>query len=203
MEEPHDGADAGTGDPRRPLPSALRRAYDVISAGELAVGAVILAVLLVLVLVQTATRFLPMGGFVWSGELARFCLVWLTFGVSGVLMERDRHITLDVIDFAAEGRAVWLTRAFANAVVAVVCAAFVVESVAMITDDTAQTTPAMQLPLQLVYVIPFLGFALTALRAALAVIWRRPTPPSERTAPDGSQIHADEAAEAATGGSTA
>jgi TRAP-type C4-dicarboxylate transport system permease small subunit len=49
----------------------------------------------------------------------------------------------------------------------------------MITDDTGQASPAMELPLPLVYVIPLAGFVLTAVRAALAVVWR---PPAESSA---------------------
>jgi TRAP-type C4-dicarboxylate transport system permease small subunit len=161
-------------DPRRSPPPALRRVAAGISAAERFVGALILSILLLLVLVQTGVRFLPFGGWVWTGELARFCLVWLTFALSGYLMGRDGHITLELVDYVAGGRALWGVRAFANVVIAVICAGFAVESLAMITEDTGQASPAMELPLPLVYVIPLVGFVLTAVRAALAVIWRPP-----------------------------
>lgn len=169
-------------DPRRRPPPALRRLMVGISAAERFVGAVILTVLLLLVLLQTGVRFLPVGGWVWTGELARFCLVWLTFALSGYLMGRDGHITLELVDYVASGRALWTVRAFANVIVAVICAGFAVESLAMITDDTGQASPAMELPLPLVYVIPLAGFVLTAVRAALAVVWWSP---AERPGPAG------------------
>lgn len=168
-------------DPRRPPPPALRRLAAGVSVAERFTGAVILALLLVLVLVQTGVRFLPVGGWVWTGELARFCLVWLTFALSGYLMGRDGHITLELVDYVASGRTLWTVRAFANVIVAVICAGFAVESLAMITEDTGQASPAMELPLPLVYVIPLAGFVLTAMRAALAVVWR---PPAERPSPE-------------------
>lgn len=175
---------ATAGDDPRPSPSpALQRLVGGISAAERLVGAVILTILLVLVLVQTGVRFLPVGGWVWTGELARFCLVWLTFSLSGYLMGRDGHITLELVDHVASGRTLWTVRAFANVIVAVICAGFAVESLAMVTEDTGQASPAMQLPLRLVYVIPLAGFVLTAVRAALAVVWRpEPPAPGERGA---------------------
>jgi TRAP-type C4-dicarboxylate transport system permease small subunit len=171
--------DAAAADPRRRTPVALERLLAGISAAERAVGTVILAVLLLLVLVQAAVRFLPVGGWVWTGELARFCLVWLTFSLSGYLMARDEHITLQVVDLVASGRPLWVVRAFANVVIAVVCAGFAVESFAMVSEETDQASPAMGLPVSLVFVIPLVGFALTGLRAGLAVVWR---PPEARAA---------------------
>ena len=41
-----------------------------------------------LVLLQAAQRYLPIDGWPWTGELARFGLVWLTFVVAGVLVTR-------------------------------------------------------------------------------------------------------------------
>jgi TRAP-type C4-dicarboxylate transport system permease small subunit len=166
-------------DPRRRPPLVLERLLAGISAIERVVGTLTLAVLLILVLAQAAVRFLPVGGWVWTGELARFCLVWLTFSLSGYLMARDEHITLEVVDLVASGRPLWVVKAFANVVIAVVCAGFAVESLAMVTGETGQASPAMGLPVSLVFVIPLGGFALTGLRAGLAVVWR---PPEARAA---------------------
>jgi TRAP-type C4-dicarboxylate transport system permease small subunit len=192
----HDATAAAADDPRRSPPPALARLLTGISAAERFVGAVFLAVLLLLVLLQTVVRFLPVGGWVWTGELARFCLVWLTFALSGHLMQRGEHITLEVVDYLATGRPLWWIRAFANAVTAAVCLGFAVESFAMVTGETAQSSPAIGLPVTLVYVIPLAGFALTCLRACLGVVWRPPAAPV--TAVHG--IHAEHASSTAPGG---
>ena len=51
-----------------------------------------------LVLLQAAQRYLPIDGWPWTGELARFSLVWLTFVVAGVLVSSDSHISIEMID---------------------------------------------------------------------------------------------------------
>ena len=55
---------------------------------------------------QAAQRYLPIDGWPWSGELARFCLVWLTFVLAGVLVTTDSHISIEMIDLVpgAAGR---------------------------------------------------------------------------------------------------
>jgi TRAP-type C4-dicarboxylate transport system permease small subunit len=193
----HEATAAAADDPRRSPPPALARLLAGISAAERFIGAAFLAVLLLLVLLQTVVRFLPVGGWVWTGELARFCLVWLTFALSGHLMERGEHITLEVVDYVATGRPLWLVRAFANVVTAVVCLGFAVESFAMVTEETAQASPAIGLPMALTYVIPLAGFALTCLRAGLGVVWRPPAAPV--TAVHGVTV--EPASSAAPGGS--
>ena len=51
-----------------------------------------------LVLIQALQRYLPIDGWSWTGELARFSLVWLTFVVAGVLVSSDSHISIEMID---------------------------------------------------------------------------------------------------------
>ncbi len=70
----------------------------VLTAIELAIGAAALLLIFFLVLVQALQRYLPVDGWSWTGELARFCLVWLTFVVAGVLVSSDSHIAIEMID---------------------------------------------------------------------------------------------------------
>ena len=65
---------------------------------ELGIGVVATVLVLVLVLVQAGQRYLPFEGWPWTGELARFCLVWLTFALAGVLVSSDSHISIELVD---------------------------------------------------------------------------------------------------------
>ena len=53
----------------------------LVTRVELAIAAAALTTMFVLVLIQAAQRYLPVEGWAWTGELARFCLVWLTFTI--------------------------------------------------------------------------------------------------------------------------
>ena len=54
--------------------------------------------MVVLVMLQVLARVTPLDNQVWTGELARYSLLWLSFGLAGYLLGRDEHIALDVID---------------------------------------------------------------------------------------------------------
>ena len=57
----------------------LARVGRVITGIEIGLAAAVTVLMFALVLLQAAQRYLPIEGWTWTGELARFCLVWLTF----------------------------------------------------------------------------------------------------------------------------
>ena len=65
------------------------RPVRVITSIEIGLAAVATVAMFLLVLVQAGQRYLPLGGWRWTGELARFCLLWLAFVVTGVLVTTD------------------------------------------------------------------------------------------------------------------
>lgn len=170
MTEPTRDHDAEPIPPRRGEPVGLRW----LSLAEAITGAVLLTTIFALMLLQATQRYLPTGGWVWTGELARFSLVWLTFAMSGYLLARDGHVTLKLIDHVTTGlprRLVWI---FANATVAVVCLNLAYEAFELIGSPSRQTSPALGLPVGYFYVIPLAGLVLTTVRSAVAVF--RPAP---------------------------
>ena len=68
----------------RRIPSCCRgaarcaRSFTALASSEQAIGTFLIVVILVLVLVQVAQRYIP-GGWPWTGEVARLALVWCTF----------------------------------------------------------------------------------------------------------------------------
>ncbi|AXK37150.1 TRAP transporter small permease [Streptomyces armeniacus] len=155
-----------------------------LSAAEAAVGGLLLALIFVLTLLQAAQRYLPGGGWVWTGELAQFGLVWLTFAMAGHLAARDGHVTLKVVDTVAGPRVLRLVGIFANLTVAVVCLNLAYEAYALVTDGSQQTSPALDMPLGWLYVIPLAGLLLTTVRSVVAVFL--PEPETD----DGPAVHA-------------
>ena len=79
-------------------PRPIARTVRVMTGIELALGVACLLLIFGLVLLQAAQRYLPIDGWPWTGELARFALVWLTFLVAGVLVTTDSHISIEMID---------------------------------------------------------------------------------------------------------
>lgn len=168
---------AGVGPPQ-PRSAVIRR----LEIAELVVGALMITMIFALILTQATQRHLPVSGWVWTGELARFGLVWLAFSLAGYLVGRDEHITLKLVDFLLRGRmlrAVWI---LANLVVAAVAIAFAVDAAELVFGGSPQTTPAMNIPLSWTYVVPMVGLVLAALRALANTFL--PQPPSMETLPE-------------------
>jgi TRAP-type C4-dicarboxylate transport system permease small subunit len=151
--------------PRNP---ALARAFHGLGLAEQAIGTILIVVILVLVLVQVAQRYLP-GGYPWTGEVARLALVWCTFVMSGYLMAFDRHISIHVVDLVLPRRALGLIRLMGHLFVAATCIGMTYACYRLIEDDIGQKTAAAEIPLAWIYLVPMVGFALTALRAVMAV----------------------------------
>ena len=153
-----------------PRSALLRSIFHWIGLIEQAVGTVFIGIVLVLVLMQVLQRYVPGGGMAWTGEVARLAMVWATFALSGFLMAHDRHISIQVVDLVLRPRPLAAVQAGSHLVVVAACVAMAYSTYRLIADDIGQVTAAAELPLAWVYLIPLIGFVLTALRAALAVV---------------------------------
>ena len=143
------------------------RPVRVVTTIEIGLATVATVVMFVLVLVQAGQRYLPLDGWTWTGELARFCLVWLAFVMTGVLVSTDGHIALEMVDLIKNPWVVRSIRVFACLVVAAVGAGFAVEAWALMTPPVALRSPSLQMPLPWLYVLPFIGFVSTAIRGVV------------------------------------
>ncbi|HEX6325412.1 MAG TPA: TRAP transporter small permease subunit [Jiangellaceae bacterium] len=154
---------------RRGVAKVLR----VVEIVEGTIGALLLLGILVLVMVQVTVRFSALGGWAWTGELARFSLVWLTFVLAGYLLGRDQHISFDLIDFLLPERALRVVRVISYVIVAAICAAFVYDGVGLIDAQSFIKSSAAEIPMSFVYLIPTVGFALTGIRALIGIFARK------------------------------
>jgi TRAP-type transport system small permease protein len=151
-------------------PRWLSRAFSVITAIELAIGAAALVLIFFLVLVQAGQRYLPIEGWSWTGELARFSLVWLTFVVAGVLVSSDSHIAIEMIDGVGSEHVRRWVRVFSCLVVAAVGLGLTVEAVSLIESQDVLKSPAMRMPMSWLYAISLIGFVSTTIRALVAAV---------------------------------
>lgn len=149
-------------------PSRTARVVRVVTAVEVAAAGVTAAMIFVLVLIQAGQRYLPVDGWTWTGELARYSLVWLTFTAAGVLVSRDGHIALQVVDRIPSRAVVRVVHVVALLVVAATGFGFAWACWSLMADSGSLTTPALGLPMRWVYALPLVGFLSTGVRAAVA-----------------------------------
>ncbi|WP_168801706.1 TRAP transporter small permease [Glycomyces buryatensis] len=172
-----------------PQPPARRepRVLHWLSTLELALGCLALATILVLVLLQAAQRYLPVSGWPWTGELARFSLAWLTFVMVGYLAGQGRHIVVEAVDALKWKPVVRAVRIFSHLAVAAIAIGFAAACYDLVSNDTGQVSPAMGMPMIWLFVIPLIGFASTAIRSVALIFLPetgdRHDPPSEPNDP--------------------
>ena len=164
------GLGASTQGELLPTSEPLRTILRYIGLAEQTIGVACMVVILTLVLLQVLQRYLPEGGWAWTGEVARLAMVWVAFILSGYLLALDRHITIQLVDYVLPPRALGALKLFVHLVVGATCLTMAYSIYSLIADDIGQRTPAAQLPVVWIYLVPLLGFILTALRAALWIV---------------------------------
>lgn len=148
----------------------LRGLVRAVTAIEVGLAGLAIALIFVLILMQAGQRYLPIDGWPWTGELARFSLVWMTFVAAGVLVTRDGHIALQIIDSISSPIVVRTIHALADLTVAVTALLFARECWALIAEAGPLKSPALRMPMAWHYVLPLLGFISTAIRATVAAV---------------------------------
>lgn len=162
-----------TPEPRATHPTregALRRVVRVVTALEMGLAGTAVGLIFVLILVQAGQRYLPIDGWPWTGELARFSLVWLTFVAAGVLTTRDGHIALQIADAIPSPFVVRSIHVLANLLVAAIALLFVRECWTLYAESGDLRSPAMRMPMAWHYLLPLLGFASTAVRSLVSAV---------------------------------
>lgn len=136
----------------------------------------VLTATFVLLVLQVVTRYVLSAPLSWTEELARFLLVWLTFLGSGYLMSRRLHISVDLLVTRLGRRGAAVLDTFATAVVVAVSAVMAVAGAVLAHSAGDLLAPATKLPLAVVYVAAFVGFALMCAHSLvnLAVNLRHP-----------------------------
>jgi TRAP-type transport system small permease protein len=141
-----------------------------LTALEIGIGAISLLAILALVFMQAAQRYTPFEGFAWTGELAKFAMIWLSFSVMGVLITTRGHIALEIVDSFKNQTVVRSVQVLALAIVAVVGGGLVYEAWALVTTQGIIKSPVLRLPMSLVYVPVLIGVASLTVRSVIAAV---------------------------------
>jgi TRAP-type C4-dicarboxylate transport system permease small subunit len=154
------------------LPSRepLRTIFRGIGVLEQIVGSLLLLLILTLVLIQVAQRYIP-GAWPWTGEVARYSLVWATFLMGGYLIaNHPYHIAIHIVDFVVAERGLAVIKLLVNVLILVTTLVLMYGSYELVATDIGQVTPAAELPMRFVNTLPLIGLFLIALRAVLGIV---------------------------------
>lgn len=148
----------------------LQRIAAVITRIEIGIGALALVMIFVMVFLQALQRYLPGDGFAWTGELARFSLIWLTFAAAGVLVSTNGHIALEIVDAVPNQLVVRWVQVFALAVVAATGVGLTLEALALIDSQQIIKSPVLRVPMSVIYIPVLIGVVSLTVRAVIAGI---------------------------------
>ena len=157
----------GSASQATPLGRIVRAATTV----ELFLAGTATFLIFALVLAQAGQRYLPIDGWIWSGELARYCLVWLTFVAAGVLVTRDGHIALQIVDSIRSDIVLRSIRVFALLVVAATGLGLAWACWTLIGTQRNLELPTLGISMTWVYLLPLLGFVSTFVRALASAVF--------------------------------
>lgn len=118
--------------------------------------AVLMAIMTLDVLWGVFTRYVVGSQSPWTEELARFLLIWIGLLGAAYASGQQLHLAIDLLPSRLEGKAQRRLQVFINLVIMLFAATVMVIGgirYVYITLTLGQTSPALQLPMGLVYII--------------------------------------------------
>jgi len=119
-----------------------------------------LAAMAVIVFANVMLRYLTDASIVWSEEVARYLMIWLTFLGVGPVLRLGGHIPIDSLQEALPPGAARILRAVVVGLIALLCCAVVWYGWMLVQRTTAQTTPVTEVSFSIVSAAVPTGFAL-------------------------------------------
>lgn len=122
--------------------------------------------MVIVIALQIAMRYIFNSSLSWSEELARYCFIWLVFIGVSLAVKRDKHMRVDVIFLVLKGKKKLFFEMLANVFflfftfIAIYYGYQITEKIL----TWGQTSPGLHLPMWLVYIAGPVGLGLTAIR---------------------------------------
>src|SRR5512136_388810 len=63
------------------------------------INGILLAIIVVLLFLQVASRTINISSFLWAGEAALWIFVWVVFLGAAVLFRKKEHMIVDIIEY--------------------------------------------------------------------------------------------------------
>lgn len=112
----------------------------------------IFIVMTALYFIQIVARYVFSTGISWSEEMVRYLMVWLTYIGATILAKDNSHIAMTVLEdvFPFMKKGLWLLKYI---VMIVYCAIVAKFSFAALEMAKVQTSSAMLIPMNIIYVV--------------------------------------------------
>lgn len=139
-------------------------------------GAGLMIAMVIILFIQVVSRFIFSSSLSWSEELARYMFIWMIYLCLGSVALRGEHIVIDVLilRMGPRLRRSVLTLALIIAFALNVLVLWTAADIAFVFQQLGQTSPALSLPMWLVYAALPVGMLISAIRTVQSGIrlWR-------------------------------
>lgn len=149
-----------------PVGKEGRTGKDSRYSPEEVLTAIMLMVMVVTLFCQIIARFVFSASFTWTEELARYLFVWLVFIGLGSVTLRSEHIIVDALiaRFPTQARRLMLQLTYAALLLINILIAVAAARMVYILLGLGQSSPAMAVPMWVVYLSLPLGLTIASLR---------------------------------------
>lgn len=114
----------------------------------------------VIVFVNVMLRYLTDDSIVWSEEVARYLMIWLTFLGVGPVMRLGGHVAIDTLHHAVSAQAARALRTVVVGLLTAFCLTLGWFGAAFVGRSWGQTTPVTEIPFSFVSAAVPTGFVL-------------------------------------------
>ena len=146
---------------------SLRNLFNKVQCFTKHLIAVCMIIMMTVIFVQTMTRYVVFYSIPWSEELSRYLYVTLTLLGVNLAITSKQLVRIDIIDNYVKGNALNILRHILSLVITVI---FFYSSFGMIDVSQYQSSPALGLSMQVMYVILGIGFFLSAAASLFELI---------------------------------
>ncbi|MGY4688624.1 TRAP transporter small permease [Salibacterium sp. K-3] len=124
------------------------------------------AVMVVVIAMQVFMRYVIGDSLSWSEELARFCFIWVVYIGISYGVKKQRHIKVDamLVFFKQKGKIVMNMIANLLFLVFALIIVYYGQDIALRIWELGQQSPALHVPMGVVYLATPVGMGLTAFR---------------------------------------
>jgi TRAP-type C4-dicarboxylate transport system permease small subunit len=141
---------------------------------ELYICMTLITSMTLLIAVQVFMRYVMSDSLSWSEELARYIFIWLIYlGISyGAIIMRHIRIEAALGLFPARFRPYVVILGDVLFLIFSVYVSYIAYLTVARQMTIGQTSPALGMPMWVIYAAPCVGFALTAIREIQTIVWR-------------------------------
>jgi TRAP-type transport system small permease protein len=145
------------------LVNIFKKIQDTISN----IIAVILAMIMCVIILQTFTRYVIFYSLPWSEELSRYLFVVMVLLGINLAITKETMVRIDIIDGIVPKAAQYILEIVRNIIALIISLFFFSGTIGMVRVGSFQKSPALQISMNIIYSVLTIGFFLSAIALIL------------------------------------